>query len=224
MPGPAAELLPERSMASVFARLPRTRPRPEVRDIDWSLASDDDLTQACAARDGDAFTELVRRYERSLFNAAFRLLRRHDEATDATQQALVQAYVALPTSRFGLPVRPWLFRILRNHCIDRLRRKDAIPFSSLYGTDDHGEIDATLDAPDVGPLPDELAERSDLTRIVHGAIERLAPRYRTVVTLRYHGELSFAEIGRCLGVPEPTARTLFQRAKLMLRTTLAGQV
>jgi DNA-directed RNA polymerase specialized sigma24 family protein len=45
-----------------------------------------------------------------------------------------------------------------------------------------------------------------------------------VVTLRCMGELSFAEIGACLGVPEPTARTLFQRAKAMLRKALTGQV
>lgn len=195
-----------------------------VGHIDWTRASDDVLVQGCVDGDDDAFAEVVRRYERPLFNVAYRLLGSYEDATDATQHALIQAYLAFPSSRLGLPVRPWLFRILRNHCIDRLRRKVAIPFSNLKPADDDEDTDLPLDAPDSSPLPDELAERSDLERILRAAIDTLTPRYRSVVTLRYMGELSFAEIGSCLGVPEPTARTLFQRAKAMLRKTLAGKL
>jgi RNA polymerase sigma factor (sigma-70 family) len=201
-----------------------SRPRPVRIRVDWTLVNDEVLVRGCVSQDDDAYAELVRRYEGSLFNVAYRLLGRYDKATDATQQALVQAYVALPTSRLGLPVRPWLFRILRNHCIDRLRRKDAIPFSRLTSTVDGEDSDLPIDAPDGSPLPEEIAERSDLECILRAAIDGLQPRYRTVVLLRYVGDLSFAEIGSCLGVPEPTARTLFQRAKVTLRKTLAGQL
>jgi RNA polymerase sigma-70 factor (ECF subfamily) len=194
------------------------------RRVDWTRATDDELVRACAKCDDDAFAEVVRRYERPLFNVAYRMLGGHyEDATDATQQTLIQAYRALPSSRLGLPIRPWLFRILRNQCIDRLRRKEAIPFSSLKFPEDE-DGDAPIDAPDSSPLPEELAERSDLQTIIHSAISTLSPRYRAVVTLRYQGDLSFAEIGAYLGVPEPTARTLFQRAKATLRKVLVGQV
>ncbi len=206
----------------------RASARPTIpfrrRRDDWTRATDDELVVACINRDDDAFAEVVRRYERPLFNVAYRLIGRYEDATDATQQALIQAYRALPSSRLGLPIRPWLFRILRNQCIDRLRRKEAIPFSSLKAPDDDEDSDFVLDAPDTSPLPEELAERSDLERILHSAIGTLSPRYRAVVTLRYQGDLSFAEIGACLGVPEPTARTLFQRAKATLRKVLVGQI
>ncbi len=209
--------------AAILAGATRA-PRRIVTNVEWSRASDDTLVQSCVAGDDDAFAELVRRYQRQMFNQAYRLLGSYEDATDATQHALIQAYLAFPTSRLGLPVRPWLFRILRNHCIDRLRRKEAIPFSTLKLPDDAEDTDLPIDAPDSSPLPDELAERSDLERILRTAIDSLTPRYRSVVTLRYQSELSFAEIGSCLGVPEPTARTLFQRAKAMLRKTLAGKV
>jgi RNA polymerase sigma-70 factor (ECF subfamily) len=203
---------------------PRARLVFRRRRVDWARATDDELVIACAKRDDDAFAEVVRRYERPLFNVAYRLLAgHHEDATDATQQALIHAYRALPSSRLGLPIRPWLFRILRNQCIDRLRRKEAIPFSRLRASEDEDD-EFGIDAPDSSPLPEELAERSDLEQIIHSAIGTLSPRYRAVVTLRYQGDLSFAEIGACLGVPEPTARTLFQRAKATLRKVLVGQI
>lgn len=209
------------AIAQPFSR-PSTS-TPKGRE-DWAHATDDELVSACVCRDDEAFAEVVHRYERPLFNVAYRLTASYEDATDATQQTLIQAYRALPSSRLGLPIRPWLFRILRNQCIDRLRRKEAIPFSSLKVSDENEEGEFFLDAPDASPLPEELAERSDLQRILHSAIGTLAPRYRAVVTLRYQGDLSFAEIGACLGVPEPTARTLFQRAKATLRKVLVGQI
>ena len=202
----------------------RSRRRSSREGVDWSAVNDEILVRGCVSQDDDAYAELVKRYEGLLYNVAYRLLGRYDDATDATQQALVQAYVALPKSRLGLPVRPWLFRILRNHCIDRLRRKEAIPFSRLTTTLGDEDTDLPIDAPDSSPLPEEMAERSDLEGTLRAAIDRLRPRYRNVVLLRYVGDLSFAEIGTRLGVPEPTARTLFQRAKVTLRKTLVGQI
>ena len=119
MSAQAAALALHSQSPGIEAARAGSRPRPVRILVDWTLVNDEVLVHGCVSQDDDAYAELVRRYEGSLFNVAYRLLGRYDEATDATQQALVQAYVALPTSRLGLPVRPWLFRILRNHCIDR---------------------------------------------------------------------------------------------------------
>ena len=189
---------------------------------DWTTATDQELATACVVCDQAAFAELVRRYQRPLYLMACRLLGNHEDARDATQQALLQAYLALPKSRADLPVRPWLFRILRNQCVDRLRKRDAIPFSQLRRNRSDDEGDLAIDALDTGPLPDEVAERADLRRIVEDAVAALPTRYRPVVAMRYDDDLTFAEIGARLRVPEPTARTLFQRAKAMLRRTLAA--
>jgi RNA polymerase sigma factor (sigma-70 family) len=224
MPSPVAVLTLDSASVGLVSLPTHSIPRPGRERLDWTMQSDDVVVRGCVAADDDAYAELVRRFQRSLFNVAYRLLGRYDDATDATQQALVQAYLALPSSRLGLPVRPWLFRILRNQCIDRLRRKDAIPFSSLRAADGAADCHPPVDATDKSPLPEDLAERSDLERILLEAIDGLAPRYRTVVLLRYLGDLSFAEIGSRLNVPEPIARTLFQRAKAMLRITLAGRL
>lgn len=197
------------------------RPSRSPRPMDWASVPETLLLRACAAGDHDAFAELVRRYERPLYRAARRLVG-DDEAWDATQQALLQAYLALPSARLDPPVRPWLFRILRNQCLDRLRRRDAVPFSQLSSQCADSDDELPIDAPDSAPLPDELAERADLQEIIDAAIQTLPARYRPVVVLRYADDLSFAEIADRLAVPEPTARTLFQRAKAMLRRSLSS--
>jgi len=98
-----------------------------------------------------------------------------------------------------------------------------VPFSQLTvaSEDLDSEVDRLAD-PD--PLPEELAERSDLRALLEAAIASLAPNYRAVVALRYSSDLTFAEIGQALNLPENTAKTLFQRAKAQLRDHLRGQL
>ena len=105
----------EPTEGAIILRLPirRLANVQSAERVDWARVTDDSLVGSCLACDNDAFAELVRRFERPLFHAAYRLLGSYEDATDAAQHALVQAYVALPASRRDLPIRPWLFRILR---------------------------------------------------------------------------------------------------------------
>src|SRR5207247_9913615 len=73
---------------------------------------------------------------------------------------------------------------------------------------------------DDDPLPDELAERADLQRLLTSAIATLPPAYAEVVALRYAGDRSFAEIALILGCDEGAARVRFHRAKGLLRRHL----
>lgn len=60
-------------------------------------------------------------------------------------------------------------------------------------------------------------ERRDLQLLLQQAIQTLPPKFRAVVILRYSSQLSFAEIGKVLTMPEATAKTYFHRAKVLLR-------
>ena len=73
-------------------------------------------------------------------------------------------------------------------------------------------------------LPEELAERNDIQAILQQAIDTLPPKFRAVVLLRYASQLSFAEIGQALNMPDATAKTYFQRAKPLLRAALTPQL
>jgi RNA polymerase sigma-70 factor (ECF subfamily) len=181
------------------------------------------LAQQILAGDDDAFSALVQRYNTPLFNFICRFLNDHDAASDILQHVFTQCYLSLPKLCTGEPLKPWLFRVARNRCLDELRRKRAVHFSDFEVGSDEEELSPLTAMPDTQPLPEELAERHDLQDALQRAIESLPIKFRSVVLLRYVSQLSFAEIGRALNMPEATAKTYFQRAKPLLRAALSSQ-
>jgi RNA polymerase sigma-70 factor (ECF subfamily) len=168
------------------------------------------------------FDELVRRYSAPIYTFILRMVGRPEDADDLTQDVFVQLLKSLPTARPDLPLRPWVFVIARNKCLDHLKRKRALVFSALATHDGEDTVEERV--ADGQPLPEELAERADLRDILQEAIAALPPRYRAVVALRYSTDLTFAEIGTVLELPENTVKTHFQRAKAMLRCSLRDRV
>ena len=188
--------------------------------IQTSEMSDGILAQQSIAGDQRAFEILVQRYSTPLFNFICRFLSDYDQACDILQQVFLQLYISLPNLRTSDPLKAWLFQVARNRCLDELRRKHAIHFSELEPVSDEDELSPLATMPDTDPLPEELAERRDLQQCLQKAIQTLPPKFRSVVLLRYAGQLSFSEIGQALKMPEATAKTYFQRAKPLLRAAL----
>ena len=182
------------------------------------------LVQKTLAGDEQAFEMLVRRYHVPLFNFICHCLGDYDQACDISQQVFLQLYISMPTLRTGEPLKAWLFQVARNRCLDELRRKRAIHFSELETNSDDDDLSPLAIMPDTRPLPEEIAERHDLQQILRQAIEGLPPKFRSVVLLRYAGQLSFSEIGQTLSMPEATAKTYFQRARPLLRAALSTQL
>jgi RNA polymerase sigma factor (sigma-70 family) len=188
--------------------------------------SDAVLAQQTVAGDQRAFEVLVHRYSTPLFNLIYRFLGDYDQACDVLQQVFLRFYTSLPTLNRSDPFKAWLFQVARNCCVDELRRRRryAIRFSQLESRDNETETSPLAEMPDPGPLPEDLAERHDLQQRLQNAIQTLPPKFRSVVLLRYIGQLSFSEIGQVLSMPEATAKTYFHRSKLLLRTTLKAQL
>jgi len=192
----------------------RTRaPRPGMPD---SV-----LAQHYLAGDQQAFEVLVKRYSAPLFTFIRRFVGEYDAACDILQQVMLQLYLSLPKLRTGEPLKAWLYQVARNRCLDELRRKRAIHFSELEKEieEEQSLVDSMQDK---SPLPDEVVERRDVQEILLKAIRALPPKFRAVVLLRYAAQLSYAEIGRVLTMPEATAKTYFQRAKPLLQGGLGS--
>ncbi len=185
--------------------------------------SDGTLVKQTLAGDQQAFEVLVKRYNVPLFNFICHCLGDYDLACDVSQQVFLQLYISMPTLRTGDPLKAWLFQVARNRCLDELRRKRAIHFSELESANEEDDLSPLAIMPDTRPLPEEIAERHDLQSSLRSAIEALPPKFRSVVLLRYAGQLSFSEIGKTLNMPEATAKTYFQRARPLLRNALAPQ-
>lgn len=185
---------------------------------DLNTASDEALLVRAQGSDSDAFEMLVRRYTQPLYAFATRILGSADDAADVVQHTFIQCYNALPRLRADTALRPWFYRVARNRCLDLIRQRRTQP--AEWPREDEEELNALAAIADSGPSLESLAERRDLQRLLAEAIAGLPPKYREVVILRYDGNLTFGEIAETLGIPENSAKTLFQRAKTMLRLAL----
>jgi RNA polymerase sigma-70 factor, ECF subfamily len=158
-----------------------------------------------------AFEALVRRHQATIYNFCWRMLGQADDAADVAQEVFVQLYSHLELLDEYEPLAPWLFRVARNRCIDVIRRRRTVPL----------DTDDVVEEPvDDDPLPDEIAERADVQRVLTEAIAALPTTYAEVVALRYAADRSFAEIGAILDLDEGAARVRFHRAKALLREHL----
>ena len=200
-----------------------------MQTTDSTEASLQDLSDGALAQqslDGDqrAFETLVEHYRPLLFNSIYQILGDYDQSCDILQQVFLQLYLSLPTLKQDKSLRGWLLKVARNRCLDELRRKHALPFSTLEAIEDDDEASLLFSLSDTNPLPEEVAEQHDLRSALLRAIDGLPPRYRRVVLLRYAGQQSFAEIGQALSIPAATAKTHFQRAKVLLRAALTTEM
>jgi RNA polymerase sigma-70 factor (ECF subfamily) len=199
----------------------QTREHTKTQKVTYDI-TDGTLVQQALAGNQSSFEVLVRRYNTQIFNFICHYLNDHDLACDISQQVFLQLYISMPTLRTSEPLKAWLFQVARNRCLDELRRKKVVHFSDLEASNEEDELSPLAILPDNSPLPEELAERSDLKQKLRAAIDTLPPKFRSVVLLRYTGQLSFSEIGKTLSMPEATAKTYFQRARPLLRAAMVN--
>ena len=172
-----------------------------------------------------AFELLVSRYHYSLVSYIRVFLKDSEQVSDVLQQVYLQLYVSLPILLTNVSLKAWLFQVARSRCLDELRRRRRraeTPFSTLTWEYKEEELSPLEAIPDPDPLPEEVAERIELSCTLQEAIASLPPKFRPIVHLRCFRQLSFAEIGRILDMPKTTVKAYFYRALPRLRRALAG--
>lgn len=173
-----------------------------------------------AAKRGDkaAFGILVKAYQRQAYGAAFSFVGNRDDALDLAQDAFVRAYRAIKRFDTSLPFYPWYHRILRNVCLNYLRRRNRRKETSL----DH-LMTVGFDAEHNGLLPDDKAHLRDLKREIKQGMAQLSPEHREVIYLRHFQDLSYSEIAQCLDIPPGTVMSRLHGARKNLKKCLTAQ-
>jgi len=193
-----------------------------------SSLDDDALLRRIRAGDRDAFTDLMRRYNRRLYRVARSVLRDDAEAEDALQDAYLQAYRALPAFRGESALGTWLTRIVVNAALMRQRKTgrlaDVIELSADVGSDDAAAPRQAGDRLDEPAQPELAALRAQTRRLIETGIDKLPAAFRTVFVLRAVEELTVEETAATLDIPEATVRTRYFRARALLREALAREI
>ncbi len=168
-----------------------------------STLSDAKIVEQCLRGDWQEFAVLVDRYERTLFNAAYRIVGSRDEAADITQQTFVKAYENLRNFNPEFKFFSWIYRIVMNEALTHISRAKRLREVELP------------DQPEV-KNPEELLQESENSAKIHSALQQLPAEQRTAIILRHFHDLSYREMADILRIPEKTVKSRLYSARQQL--------
>jgi RNA polymerase sigma-70 factor (ECF subfamily) len=180
------------------------------------------LVERCRRGDLEAFNCLVLAYQDRVYNLCLRMLGSPQAAEDATQETFLSAYRNAGRLR-GTALRPWLFRIASNACIDELRRMRRRPHLSLDMPAPDAEREQSWEPPDPGEGPEPLAVRGELRAALERELLRLQPDQRLAIILSDIEGMSYEEIAASMASSVGTVKSRISRGRARLREALRGQ-
>ena len=162
-----------------------------------------------------AIADLVDSQQRYVYSIAMTIVRDPTDAADLTQDAFIRLLRALGTYRGETRFTTWLYRLVVNLGIDRLRRRGAPPIR----LDDDPDFDlASQSLDDDAPL---LTERAEEAALVRAAVAHLPDAQRLALTLHYFEDMRYEDIAEVMGVPLNTVKSHIRRGKTKLAESLA---
>ena len=180
------------------------------------------LIERCKRGDIGAFNDLVRKYEKQVYNFAYRLTGNYDDANDVAQDAFLRVFNAIGTFRGDSSFSTWLFRITTNVFLDERKKAKAHPQTSLDEYLELGESSVARQIEDPSPTPEAVLEESERALILSKAVGDLPEYQRAMVTLYHTQQKSYEEIAEIMDLPIGTVKSRLNRARLALKEKLSG--
>jgi RNA polymerase sigma factor (sigma-70 family) len=171
-----------------------------------------DLIDRCRSGERSAHYKIYKLYSKAMFNVAYRITAREEDAEDALQEAFISAFRNLESYRGESAFGAWIKRIVVNKAINILkkRRFESIP------DDDRWDVAEDTD-------PSEYKEELTVDRVKQ-AIGQLPDGYRAVLSLYLLEGYDHQEIAEILNITESTSKSQLNRAKGKLRELLTVKV
>jgi RNA polymerase sigma factor (sigma-70 family) len=169
------------------------------------LQGDERLVALTRRGNQAAYEALVARYQARLLAFCRHMLSSREDAEDVLQEVFAAAFNAMLADERPINVRPWLYRIARNRCLNHLRKQTAIGVDSMdIHLAEHGTTTA-----------DKVHDREDFRQLV-ADVQTLAETQRTALLLREIDALSYEQIAEAMETTVPSVKSLLVRARVAL--------
>lgn len=171
-----------------------------------------------AVENGDqkAFAELLEQYRDPIHFLLLKMVNNREDAEDLTIETFAKAFKNLPNFRPDYAFSTWLFRIATNAGIDFLRKKKlkTLSIDNTFSNDEGDDVKINIKSAD--PNPEQELMTVEKAELLRSFIEKLKPRYRILIELRYYKQLSYEEIAEELDMPLGTVKAQLFRARDLL--------
>jgi RNA polymerase sigma-70 factor, ECF subfamily len=182
------------------------------------------LVRRCIAGDAVAWEEIVKRYNRRIYNICYRFAGSVDDAQDLTQEVFIKMYRTLNSYDVGRGAfMTWVTTITRNLLVDHFRKskQDRLTDSLDAPPSEHQDALPPSDRiPDKALPPDAKAQSRETGEAVHRALQKLSPELREAVILRDLQDMDYREIAAVLKVPDGTVKSRINRGRAELARLL----
>jgi RNA polymerase sigma-70 factor (ECF subfamily) len=171
------------------------------------------------AKSGDkkAMAQLVKNYEQTIYNFAFKICRHRDKAENITQETFYSMVRSLNQFDSKSKLSTWLYRIVANHCLMLARKEKNRQFVSI---DDDDSLYDEKYAVDYSRLPTKYTENEELKKVLDDAISKLSPDYRMIFLLRDVEGLSTEETAEASDLSISAVKSRLHRARAFLRNEI----
>ena len=172
------------------------------------------LVQKARSGDQKAYAELLGRYRDAIYFMLLKMVNNPSDAEDLTIEAFGKAFKNIGQYTPNFAFSTWLFKIATNNCIDFIRKKRAATISLDQSNDDPETTTVTIQSDTLDPEAHMI--NSQKVKLLREVVNKLKPRYRTLVELRYFKEYSYEEISQELELPIGTVKAQLFRARELL--------
>jgi len=185
------------------------------------------LIKLCLRGKKEAFAKLVDKYNRRVYNLAYRLTSNPEKAKDISQEAFIKIYRSLERYDPAYKFSSWLLKTVSNLCIDyhRSRQTATASLERIIESGAESAIlsDANLKASTEDVIEEKL-EQLELRAVIQEGIELLPMDYKSVLVLRHIQSLSYKEIAHILNLPMGTIKARIFRARKLLKGYLESKI
>ncbi len=192
---------------------------PKLAAQGYKSLSDPELIELCSAKDEEAFSEIVGRYERFVYSTVFAELKNTDDAFDVSQEVFIRLYNAAGGFRCESTLKTWLYRMCKNCAYDYMRKYYKHKAMSLTYKDAEDETAEDVDIVSETTPEDEIL-RKEKIKAVREAVQSLPEEQRDVIVLREFHDMQYSEIAQMLGISEGTVKSRISRAREQLKKVL----
>jgi len=177
------------------------------------------FVEAAMRGEQQAFAELMDRYRDTIFYMLLRMVKNKSDADDLTIEAFGKAFKNIHQYTPNFAFSTWLFKIASNNCIDFLRKKKSNTISIDSQSDDPSKDSQITIVANILDPEEDLIKKQEAT-LMRNIVEKLKPRYRELVRLRYFNEYSYEEISTEMNIPIGTVKAQLFRARELLNNIL----
>ena len=180
------------------------------------------IKRALDQGDTTAYNELMKLYRDPLYFMLLEKVGDQELAKDLTIEALGKAFKKLHMYTPNYTFSTWLFTVARNNCIDHLRKNKIKTTSIDQFTIDNDGKKNKIDIQSDELNPEGILIRKQKIAILRQVVDKLKPKYRELVKLRYFKEMSYEEISTLLQIPIGTVKAQLYRSREQLFQIVSG--